>query len=184
MARLVESHEIAAVGVSNFSAKQMEAAHTTLSELGIPLATNQVQINLLHRDIETNGVLETARKLGITLIAYSPLREGILTGKFHDDPGLVANMPRLRRTFMRISQASIDRSAPLIDGLREMAGDHGASPSQIALAWVIQNYGDTVVAIPGASKPRHAEEAAGAMKVHLSDDELRRLADLSSSVTG
>ena len=184
MARLVEAHEIAAVGVSNFSAKQMEAAHTTLSELGIPLATNQVQINLLHRDIETNGVLETARRLGITLIAYSPLREGILTGKFHDDPGLVAKMPRLRRTVMRISSASIDRSAPLIDGLREMAGDHGASPSQIALAWVIQNYGDTVVAIPGASKPRHAEEAAGAMKIHLSDDELRRLADLSSSVTG
>jgi aryl-alcohol dehydrogenase-like predicted oxidoreductase len=184
MARLAAAHEIGAVGVSNFSARQMEAAHAALAEHDISLATNQVQINLLHRNIESNGVLDTARRLGVTLIAYSPLREGILTGKFHDDRSLFANVPRLRRTVMRMSDKTLDRSAVLIDGLREIAAAHRATISQVALAWVIQNYGDIVVAIPGASKPRHAEEAAGAQKLSLSDEDLRRLSDLSSRVTG
>ncbi|MFQ6200373.1 aldo/keto reductase [Streptomyces sp. NPDC000405] len=65
MARLVEAGTIRAVGVSNFSAKQMEIAHDELAKHGVPLASNQVQINLLHRKIETNGVLETARRLGV-----------------------------------------------------------------------------------------------------------------------
>jgi aryl-alcohol dehydrogenase-like predicted oxidoreductase len=183
MARLAEKHEIGAVGVSNFSARQMELAHTELAKHGIPLASNQVQINLLNRHIETNGVLETARRLGVTLIAYSPLREGILTGKFHDDRSLLVKMPRMRRTLMRITHKGLDRSASLIDGLREVAAAHSASLSQVALAWVIQNYGDTVVAIPGASKPHHAAEAAAAQKLTLSVDELRRLAELSTAIT-
>jgi aryl-alcohol dehydrogenase-like predicted oxidoreductase len=107
-----------------------------------------------------------------------------LTGKFHDDRSLFANVPRLRRTVMRMSDKTLDRSAVLIDGLREIAAAHRAAISQVALAWVIQNYGDIVVAIPGASKPRHAEEAAGAQKLSLSDEDLRRLSDLSSRVTG
>jgi aryl-alcohol dehydrogenase-like predicted oxidoreductase len=183
MARLAEKHEIGAVGVSNFSARQMALAHAELAKRGIPLASNQVQINLLHREIETNGVLDTARRLGVTLIAYSPLREGILTGKFHDDRSLLAKMPRMRRTIMRITPKTLDRSAALIDVLREVAVAHSASVSQVALAWVIQNYGETVVAIPGASKPHHAAEAAAAQNLTLSDDELRRLAELSSTVT-
>jgi aryl-alcohol dehydrogenase-like predicted oxidoreductase len=183
MARLAENHEIGAVGVSNFSARQMELAHAELAKHGIPLASNQVQINLLHRKIETDGVLETARRLGVSLIAYSPLREGILTGKFHADRSLLAKMPRVRRTIMGINHKRVDRSTPLIDGLRDIAATHEASISQVALAWVIQNYGDTVVAIPGASKPHHAAEAAAAQKLTLSDDELRRLAELSTAVT-
>ena len=184
MARLAETHEIGAVGVSNFSARQMEIAHAELAKHGIPLAANQVQINLLHRKIETNGVLDTARRLGVTLIAYSPLREGILTGKFHADRSLVANVPRMRRTLGGFSAKNLDRTAPLIDRMREISAAHDVSVSQIALAWLITYYGDTVVAIPGASKPHHVEEAAGAQRVTLSEDELQRLADLSLIVTG
>jgi aryl-alcohol dehydrogenase-like predicted oxidoreductase len=112
MARLVEAGKIRAVGVSNFSARQMAIAHTALAEYGIPLANNQIQLNLLHRNAETDGVLETARRLGVTLIAYSPLREGILTGKFHDDRSLVANVPRLRRRFMGTSNRSLTSRRP------------------------------------------------------------------------
>jgi aryl-alcohol dehydrogenase-like predicted oxidoreductase len=184
MARLVEACDIRSVGVSNFSARQMEIAHATLAERGIPLATNQVQINLLNRKIETNGVLHTARRLGVTLIAYSPLASGMLTGKFHGDRSLVAKVPRARRLMTGLTDKRLDRTAPLIDGLREIAAAHQASISQVALAWVITHYGDTVVAIPGASKPHHAEEAAGAMKVTLSEQETERLADLSTAVTG
>jgi aryl-alcohol dehydrogenase-like predicted oxidoreductase len=184
MARLVEADKIRAVGVSNYSSRQMEIAHAALAEHGIPLATNQVQISLLHRKIERNGVLDTARRLGVTLIAYSPLASGMLTGKFHDDRSPVDSMPRPRRLMNGFTDRRLDQTAPLIDGLREIAIKHSTTISQVALAWLITYYGDTVVAIPGASKPHHADEAAGAMKVTLSDDEVRGLADLSTAVTG
>ncbi|MGV9802804.1 aldo/keto reductase [Mycobacterium sp. NPDC003449] len=184
MGRLANAHEIGAVGVSNFSARQMERAHSTLERQGLALASNQVQISLLHRDIETNGVLDTARRLGITLIAYSPLREGILTGKFHDDRSLLDRVPRLRRTIMGLNPQNIDRSAPLIEGLRDLAATHDATVSQIALSWVVTHYGDTVVAIPGASKPQHAAEAAAAMRVELSPEETTGLAELAASLSG
>ncbi|HTP58130.1 MAG TPA: aldo/keto reductase, partial [Spirochaetia bacterium] len=78
MADLVKAGLIRSVGVSNFSARQMEEAHAALSAFGIPLASNQIRYNLLDRRIETNGTVETARRLGVTLIAYSPLAQGIL----------------------------------------------------------------------------------------------------------
>ena len=181
MARLAETHRIGAIGVSKFSARQMELTHAELAKHGIALASNQVQINLLHRKVESNGVLDTARRLGVTLIAYSPLRSGILTAKFHDDPGLVATMPRRRRTLFA---GDLDRSAPLIDGLRQVALTHSATVGQVALAWLTTYYGDTVVAIPGATKPHHAEEAAGAMRIALSEQETQTLALLASQVGG
>ena len=184
MGRLVKAGKIRAVGVSQFSARRMEIAYEELAKLGIPLASNQVQINLLHRKIETNGVLETARRLGVTLIAFWPLHGGLLTGKFHADSTLAARLPRFRRMINGLSDKSLDRTTPLIEGMREIAAAHQATISQIALAWLVNYYGDTVVAIPGASKPHHAEEAAGALKVALSKAELQRLADLSASVTG
>jgi aryl-alcohol dehydrogenase-like predicted oxidoreductase len=180
MASLAEAHEIGAIGVSNFSVRQMELAHAELAKRGIALASNQVQINLLHRKIESNGVLDTARRLGVTLIAYSPLRSGILTAKFHDDPGLVAKMPRMRRTLFA---GNLDHTTPLIDGLRQIAVTHSATVSQVALAWLTTYYGNTVVAIPGASKPHHAQEAAGAMRITLSQQETQTLAVLSSQVS-
>jgi aryl-alcohol dehydrogenase-like predicted oxidoreductase len=171
LARLVEAGMIRSVGVSNFSARQMEIACKVLHEHRIPLATNQVQINLLHRKIETNGVLETARRLGVTLVAFSPLRSGMLTGKFHDDRSLVARMPRLRRAVNGFSSKRLDRSVPLVGALREIGTAH---------SWLITYYGDTVIAIAGASKPHHAEEAAAAMQVRLSQDEIQQLDDLST----
>ena len=180
MVRLAETHEIGAVGVSKFSARQMELTHAELAKHGIALASNQVQINLLHRRVESNGVLDTARRLGVTLIAYSPLRSGILTAKFHDDPGLVAKMPRRRR---KLFAGNLDRTLPLIDGLRQVAVTHSATVSQVALAWLTTYYGDTVVAIPGASKPHHAEEAAGAMRITLSEQETQTLALLASQLS-
>ena len=86
MADLVEAGKIKSVGVSNFSALEMEVAQAALAKRGLPLVSNQVRISLLDRSIERNGVLEAARRLGVTLIAYSPLAQGILTGRFHDDP--------------------------------------------------------------------------------------------------
>ncbi|MDT7722096.1 MAG: hypothetical protein QOE94_3107 [Mycobacterium sp.] len=173
MARLARAHKVDAVGISNFSARQMELAHAELARHEVALASNQVQISLLHREIETNGVLDTARRLGVTLIAYSPLKRGLLTAKFHDDPDLVAMLPRRRR---KLFSDHLQPTAPLIDGLQDVALTHSATVAQVALAWLTTFYGDTVVAIPGASKPSHSEEAAGAMRIALSERETQRLA--------
>ncbi|HEX6385509.1 MAG TPA: aldo/keto reductase [Anaerolineae bacterium] len=82
MADAVEAGKVKAVGVSNYSAEQMRVAHAALARRGIPLASNQVQYSLLHRQPEVNGVLDACRELGVTLIAYQPLASGALTGKY------------------------------------------------------------------------------------------------------
>ncbi len=187
MAELVRAGKVRAVGVSNFSADKMTKAILALQAEGLPLASNQVRISLLDRSIETNGVLDAARRHNVTLIAYSPLAQGVLSGKYHDDPGLVQKLPAARRS--RVSPLSrfvrpdgLRRTAPLIAELRDVAAAHGATPSQIALAWLLQHYGETVVAIPGASRPQQATEAAGAMDLQLAPDELQRIDRLSAAV--
>lgn len=183
MARLVEAGKIRAVGVSNFTTRQMETAHHELAKFGIPLASNDVQINLLHRKIETDGMLDAARRLGVTLLAYSAQRQGILTGKYHANRSLVQGVHPVRRKLMSLTPDGLDRTQPLIDVMSDLAAAHKATVGQIALAWLVDFYGDTVIPIAGASKPHHAQEAAGALKVHLSADEIERLAEVSSRVT-
>ena len=97
MADLVADRAIRTVGVSNFSATRMRAAHHALAARGIPLVSNQMRYSLLDRRIETTGVLEAAKELGITIIAYSPLAQGLLSGKFHRDPSLVRSRPGPRK---------------------------------------------------------------------------------------
>lgn len=179
MATLCEAGKITAVGVSNFSARQMEFASQVLRRRGIELASNQVRINLLHRAIERDGVLDTARRLGITLIAYSPLASGVLTGTFHDDEAKVRALPRGRRMLGAYRPAALRRSAPLIRELTAIATAHGVSPAQVALSWLVTFYGDTVVAIPGASRPRQAQESAAALDLRLTVGELSALDELS-----
>ena len=105
MADLVEDGKIRAVGVSNFGADYTRRAHEVLVKRGLGLASNQVQFSLLDRSIESNGILQAAKDLGVTIIAYSPLASGLLTGKYHKDPQVLANTPFGRR--MRLSaQAS------------------------------------------------------------------------------
>jgi aryl-alcohol dehydrogenase-like predicted oxidoreductase len=187
MAALVHDGRVRAVGVSNFSAAQMERASAALQSKGLPLASNQVQISLLDRRIERNGVLEAARRLGVTLIAYSPLAQGLLSGRFHDDPSQTRTLPRVRRLSFSPAGCSyrpenLARTRPLIDELRRVATAHDATPSQIALAWLITHYGDTVVAIPGATRPEQAADNAGAMHIELAHDELTRLDEASKRV--
>jgi aryl-alcohol dehydrogenase-like predicted oxidoreductase len=176
MADLVEAGKIRSIGVSNFSAKMMCKAHAVLARRGVSLASNQVKYNLLARDIEDNGVLDAAKKLGITIICYSPLEMGLLSGKFHNDPNLLRSRPRGRRNAIG---KKIEASRPLIDVLSKIAEAHGATVSQVALSWLVTFSGEMVVAIPGASKPKHAEESAGAMKIALTSDEMERIDHIS-----
>jgi aryl-alcohol dehydrogenase-like predicted oxidoreductase len=182
MAALVAAKKIRAVGVSNFSAAQMRRAHAALARHGIPLASNQVRYSLVDRGIESNGVLAAAKELGVTVIAYSPLGQGILSGRFHDDPALVRSRPGPRRYMSLFRASGLERTRPLVDELRRIAAVRAVSPSQVALNWLIHSSGDTVVAIPGASRSRQAEEAAGAMGFRLEAAEMKRLDELSRAL--
>jgi aryl-alcohol dehydrogenase-like predicted oxidoreductase len=179
MARLLKAGRIRSAGVSNFSAKQMRAAHHALAAEGIALASNQVRFSLLDRSIEANGVLEAAKELGITIIAYSPLAQGILTGRFHEDPQAMRKASGLRRMVGGLRPRTLERTRPLIDELRAIARAHGVSVTTAALAWEISFHGDTIVAIPGASRPAQAEQAAAAVDLRLADRELSRIEELS-----
>jgi aryl-alcohol dehydrogenase-like predicted oxidoreductase len=178
MADLVEAGKIRSVGVSNFNADQMRRAHAALEKRGLPLAVNQVQYNLLQRKIESNGVLDAAKELGVTIVAWSPLASGLLTGKFQKSPEMLGQRPFGRRMMLR---RRVERSRPLIQALEEVAAEYDATPAQVALNWLVHARGETVVAIPGASNVHHAEESAGAMKFRLSDVEIARLDQLTRS---
>jgi len=176
MADLVEEGLIRSIGVSNFNVEQMQRAHAALEKRGLPLAVNQVQYSLLNRKIETNGVMEAAKELGVTIIAYSPLAKGMLSGKYHKQPQLIEDAPFIRK---RMLQRNLERARHLVKALEETADRYDATPAQVALNWLINFRGETVVAIPGATKVEQAEQNAGAMNFKLSDEELARLDELS-----
>jgi aryl-alcohol dehydrogenase-like predicted oxidoreductase len=176
MADLVEAGKIRSVGVSNFNPDRMKRAHTALAKRGLPLAVNQVKYSLLSREIETNGVLETAKELGVTIIAYTPLERGLLSGKYHKNPELQSRMSGWRMVSMK---RNLERSRTLINAMDEIATKYEVSIAQVALNWLISYTGEIVVTIPAATKVRQAEENAGAMKFRLSTDEMTWLDDLS-----
>jgi aryl-alcohol dehydrogenase-like predicted oxidoreductase len=179
MAKLVKEQKIRFVGVSNFSAKQMRSAWEALQKHGIYLVSNQVRYNLLDRKIESSGIMQTAKELGITIIAFSPLAQGLVTGKFHDNPELLKNIG-MRKYSSFFRPAGLEKSRPLVKTVQELAIKYGVTSSQIALNWLINFHGETVVAIPGATKESHAKENAGAMTFSLSAEDLSLLDTKSS----
>ena len=174
MAKLVERKKIKYIGVSNFSAAKMKSAWEVLDKKGIPLATNQVPYSLLNRKIESNGVLAMAKELGISIIAYSPLAQGLVTGKFHDNPELLKNIG-MRKYSSLFKPAGIEKSRPLVTFVKELAIKYNVSPSQVALNWLIHYHGNSVVAIPGATKESHVKENTGTLSFRLSDEDMLRL---------
>jgi aryl-alcohol dehydrogenase-like predicted oxidoreductase len=176
MADLVEAGKIRSVGISNFGPERMRRAHAALQKRGLPLAANQVRYSLLDRKIERDGTLETARELGVTIVAYTPLGSGLLTGKYHKNPELLKAKSFIWRGRL---QRQLEASRPLVAALEEIAAKYAVTAAQVALNWVINFNGEIVVTIPGATKAKQAAESAGAMKFRLSDAELARLDELS-----
>ena len=174
MASLVKEHKIRFVGVSNFSASKMKSAWEALQEEDIQLVSNQVRYSLLDRKIESNGILQTAKELGVSIIAYSPLAQGLVTGKFHENPELLKNIGMRKYTSL-FKPAGIEKSRPLGKTLGELANKYQISTSQIALNWLVNFHGNTVFAIPGATKESHAMENTGAMSFQLTPDDMALL---------
>ena len=147
MKRLLDSGLVSHVGVSNHSLAQWHAAE---SALGGPVLSNQVRFSLIARGPE-HELLPWAQREGRLIIAYSPLGQGLLSGKYQESPP--RNFRRGRRAF---SAESRQRLQPLVDALREIGASREATNSQVALAWLIRK--PNVVAIPGASSVRQLEE--------------------------
>ena len=178
LVKLVKTNKIRYIGVSNFSAKKMRNAWEALQKEGIQLVSNQVRYSLLNRKIESNGILDTAKELGITIIAYSPLAQGLVTGKFHDNPDLLKNIG-YRKYMPAFKPSGLAKSKPVVDLVKKLSTSYSVTPSQIALNWLIYYHGETVVAIPGATKEKHAQENTGAMKFRLSPEDLSSLNEAS-----
>jgi len=174
MADLVAERKIRAVGVSNFGAARMRRAHAALARRGVALASNQMKYSLLDRHIESNGVLAEAKRLGVTIIAYSPLEQWLLTGKYHQHPEYIRTRPGPRKWMGRFRARGLECSRPLIEELGDIARTHGAGIGQVALAWLYQ-FHKNVVVIPGASRVEQAVENRGALELALSPMELDRL---------
>jgi aryl-alcohol dehydrogenase-like predicted oxidoreductase len=170
MADAVEAGQVKAIGVSNYSAAEMRLAHETLAKRGIPLASNQVSYSLLVRKPEVDGVLEACRELGITLIAFSPLAMGALTGKYSPQKRAGGFFRRMQPNF---GSKAMEAVAPVVTLLRQIGERYGKTPSQVALRWLIEN--ETVLPIPGAKNSRQAAENAGALVFSLTPDEVEAL---------
>ena len=175
-ADLVEAGKIRTVGVSNFSPERMRRAQDALAKRGLSLAVNQVEYSLIQRKIETDGTLETARDLGISIVAYTPLGYGLLTGIYHQKPELLESKSSFRRSRL---ERMIEPSRPLVEALIEIAEKHAVTPAQVALNWLVTRHGEIVVTIPGASKVQQVEDNSGAMYFELTVEEADRIDRLS-----
>jgi aryl-alcohol dehydrogenase-like predicted oxidoreductase len=169
----VEQGRIKAVGVSNYNAAQLREAHRLLARRGVTLAVNQMRYSLITREIETNGVLAAARELGVTILAYSPLAQGLLTGKY-----TVSNSPSGARSLdKRFQAAGLQKLQPVLDKLNGLGEKYSKTPAQVALNWLICQPG--VIPIPGIKSAAQVEQNAGALGWELSADELLELGQIS-----
>lgn len=171
----VKRGRIASVGVSNYSSDQMREAHQILAKRGVPLAVNQVRYSLLSRQIETQGILDTARQLGVTILAYSPLAQGLLTGKYSVEQ--YKEPTGARRFDSRFSRNGLEKIAPVTSLLRQLAEKYQKTPAQVALNWLIAQ--DGVIPIPGAKTAQQARQNAGALGWSLSQEEVAQLEQVS-----
>jgi aryl-alcohol dehydrogenase-like predicted oxidoreductase len=156
---------VKAVGVSNYSAREVRSIAAALGRNGMQLATNQIEFSLLRRSPETGGLLAACAELGVLPLAYSPIGQGRLTGKYS-----ASNPPPGKRQFSNHPMEVVDR---VVAELRRVGDRNGGKlPGQVALNWVMAK---GVVPIPGAKNRHQAEENAGALGWCVDGDDMERL---------
>ena len=169
MKELHQAGKIKAVGVSNFSLARWRRAEAALGE---PVVSNQVQFHLLDQRPLADLVPHSATRPGSVILAYSPLAQGVLGGRYH-----AAQTPDdFRASSPPFSAASLQRVSPLLDAIREVGRRYSATPAQIAPAWLVHQ--PNVIAIPDARSVEQVEQNAAAADIELSTDEVVRLSDL------
>jgi len=165
MADLVKEGKVRYLGLSEASAASIRKAQAVH-----PIAALQSEYSLLSRDVE-NGILQTTRELGISLVPYSPLARGLVTNTL--DINTLAD-DDFRRTLPRYQQENIANNNKLITEFAAFAASKNCTPAQLALAWVLAQ-GDDIIPIPGTKKIKYLEENAGATEVELTDTDLTEI---------
>ncbi len=167
-AALADAHQaglVKAVGVSNYSVKETRSMAEALQRHDMRLATNQIEFSLLRRSPETGGLIAACQELGVLPLAYSPIGQGRLTGKYS-----ASNPPPGKRNFSNHPMEVVDG---VVAELRRIGDKYGGKvPSQVALNWVMAK---GAVPIPGAKNRKQAEENAGALGWSIDEDDLARL---------
>jgi aryl-alcohol dehydrogenase-like predicted oxidoreductase len=166
MRRLIDAGLVRHAGVSNYPLSRWMSADRAL---GMPVLSNQVRMNLVDRRPLVD-LVPFARSEGRIVIAYSPLAQGLLGGRYDAD-----HLPTgaARRSNPLFIPDNLERAAPLIGALRDIAASHQSTPAQIALAWVVSH--SNVVAIPGASSVEQVEANVAAVEIELSSSETAQL---------
>jgi aryl-alcohol dehydrogenase-like predicted oxidoreductase len=172
MRRLLEDGVIRHVGVSNYPLQRWREAERAL---GGAVLSNQVRFSLIDRRPERE-LLPFAQAQGRVVIAYSPLAQGLLSGRYDEQNRPTGQVRRMSPVFSRSGLAA---AAPLLNALGEVGRAHGASSAQVALAWLVRK--PNVVAIPGASSIEQVEKNAAAADLELTDDEDARLIEAADS---
>ncbi|SJL06522.1 related to aldo-keto reductase (AKR13), puatative [Armillaria ostoyae] len=173
MAQLVKEGKVKYLGLSECTAKDIRRAHAVH-----PISAIQVEFSPLVLDIEDPklAILQTARELGITVIAYSPLAKGLITGQYTSPDDFEEG--DFRKTIPKYSKENFPKILNLVDHLKAIASKHNATPGQVTLAWILAQ-GDDFVVIPGTKKIKYLEENLGATKVKLDQEEIAAIRKLS-----
>jgi aryl-alcohol dehydrogenase-like predicted oxidoreductase len=176
MAELVKAGKVRYLGLSEASATTLERACKVH-----PIAALQSEYSLWTRDIEKLGILETTRRLGVALVAYSPLGRGFLTASFES----IDDIPPedYRRNTPRFQGQNFERNRQQVKKIEAMASARGLTPAQLVLAWVLAQ-GNDVIPIPGTKRRRYLEENAAAVDIILTAGELKQLNGFFDSVAG
>lgn len=178
MAKLVQEGKIKAIGLSEASADIIERAQAVH-----PIAALQTEYSIFSRDIE-QAVLPACAKHGISLVAYSPLGRGMLTGRFASPSDRPTDEHDFRAQMQpRFQPGNIESNLKLVEVIKDIAAQQGCSAAQVALAWVL-NQGDHVVAIPGTTKLAHLQSNLEALDCHLTEENRARLNGLADQVLG
>lgn len=180
MAELVREGKVKHLGLSEVTGAELREAHAVH-----PITALQSEWSLFSRDVERSAV-GAAAELGVAFVPYSPLGRGFLTGSFADATKELSG-DDYRRYQPRFSGDNAERNAALLAPVAKIAAAHGATPAQVALAWVQQRaavHGLTVVPIPGTRKRSRLEENAAATRITLTDTELAELEPIAEQVAG
>jgi aryl-alcohol dehydrogenase-like predicted oxidoreductase len=167
MKELVEAGKVRYLGLSEAAPETIRRAHAVH-----PISALQSEYSLFTRELE-DEVLPTLRELGIGFVAYSPLGRGFLTGAWKSMDDLPEDDTRAGR-FPRFSEENFRQNLELAERVREIAAEKGATPGQLALAWLLAR-GDDIVPIPGTKRRNYLEENAGAVDITLTGEDLRRI---------
>jgi aryl-alcohol dehydrogenase-like predicted oxidoreductase len=167
MKKLVEAGKVRFIGVSEYSADQLRAAHAVH-----PITALQSEYSLWTRDVEQNGILDTCRELGISFVAYSPLGRGFLSGKITSRDEL--DDDDWRRNNPRFTEEALAENARFLELIRDVAAGKDATEAQVAIAWLLAQ-GDDIFTIPGTTRIERLEQNLGAWNVQFTPEELAKI---------